>query len=204
MTPEQHFAEVARLEAEIEAIITAETAEEVQRRPAHDPLPPGWRVRRSPATKPLQAQLEALKRQAKFPPSLAVPLAADRAEPTAGPISSPARRLDTRTREEKIRAIAAGMPIPLPAEMVAAAVGSQKRVDEFALEAADYVIAAQAAAAHEAELSAAVARITASDQPVSKPHPDAAVEAMAQSIIQSAAMAEGKDLDSVARRIAGA
>lgn len=199
MTPNELLAEAARIDVQVKTILAEDTVAYFERRRVGglEAMPPGWSLSSSERSKPLQARAADLRRQAKFPPStLAAPLAAASVEP---PARVATQEVDRRSRDEQIRAIAAGMPIPLPAEMVAAAIASEEPLDAFSLRAADHVIAARAAAAHEAGVSATVASILASDQPVSNPHPDPEVERLAQSILASAAVAEGRDPRALAR-----
>lgn len=87
-----------------------------------------------------------------------------------GSAPSPQAGADNRTREEKIRALAAGAPLPLPAGTLEAALASAFSAEQFAIAIADHATAARAAAAH-----------------------DAAIDARAMDIVRSADAARGTD-----------
>lgn len=75
---------------------------------------------------------------------------------------------DTRSRERKIAILAAALA--LPPGMADQAVTTGMTAEAFALHGADYAAAARAAAAHEADIDAVVARITGSAE-IARPAP---------------------------------
>lgn len=171
-------AQIAALEAEADRALDLATVEQAARSEAHGiTIPPDFRLRTCAEWRAIQPQLKALRDQR----ASAIPTPPTRPAPLA---RTPVPSIDMRSREDKIRAIAAGLPVPIPAEMVEAAIANGQSVEGFA-------VAAAAFSARETELDALVAGIvafvpTAESQPVDRDSEEQTADELAADIARHA------------------